>query len=112
VRDEVRLEIGKFIEGFVAAPVEVCIQRDVKGMYKKALAGEITHFTGISDPYEPPLYPEIVIDTQNETPENSAARILTQLERRWLIEPAPEPSYTVYEAEIIRSRLAKLGYIG
>jgi len=111
VRDEVRSKTMNFVEVYVATPLEVCIQRDVKGMYKKALAGEISQFTGVSDPYEPPLNPEIVIETQNETPEASAARILEELQRRWLIEPAPGPVYTTYEAEIIRSRLTKLGYI-
>jgi adenylylsulfate kinase len=111
VRDEVRSKTQNFVEVYVAAPLEVCIQRDVKGMYKKALAGEIKQFTGVSDPYEPPLHAEVVIDTQKETPEASAARILEYLEGRWLIEPAPEPSYTGPEAESIRSRLAKLGYI-
>jgi len=111
VRDEVRSKTLNFVEVYVATPVEVCIQRDVKGMYKKALAGEIRQFTGVSDPYEPPLNPEIVIETQNETPEASAARILEELQRRWLIEPAPAPVYTTYEAESIRSRLTKLGYI-
>jgi adenylylsulfate kinase len=96
---------------YVATPLEVCIQRDVKGMYKKALAGEIKQFTGVSDPYEPPFQPEIVIDTQKETPEESAARVLKELERRWLIEPEPQPVYTAHEAERIRSRLANLGYI-
>ena len=111
IRDEVRLKTPNFVEVYVAAPLEVCIQRDVKGMYKKALAGEIKNFTGVSDPYEPPIHPEIVIDTQKETPEDSAARILQELERRWLIEPASEPAYTAHEAESIRSRLARLGYI-
>jgi len=111
VRDEVRLKTQNFVEVYVSAPLEVCIQRDVKGMYKKALAGEIKNFTGVSDPYEPPIHPEIVIDTQKETPGDSAARILQELERRWLIEPAPEPAYTAREAESIRSRLARLGYI-
>jgi len=111
VRDEVRSKTQNFVEVYVAAPLEVCIQRDVKGMYKKALAGEIKQFTGVSDPYEPPVHPEIVIDTQKETPESSAARVLEELERRWLIDPAPEPAYNAYEAESIRSRLANLGYI-
>lgn len=111
VRDEVRSKIQHFVEVYVAAPLEVCIQRDVKGMYKKALAGEIKHFTGVSDPYEPPLQPEIVIDTQKETPEDSAAEVLQELERRWLVEPAPQPAYSALEAESIRSRLANLGYI-
>jgi adenylyl-sulfate kinase len=111
IRDEVRSKTLNFVEVYVATPLEVCLQRDVKGMYKKALSGEIKQFTGISDPYEPPTHPEIVIETEKETPEDSTNRILHELERRWLIEPAPEPAYTTSEADSIRSRLTKLGYI-
>jgi adenylylsulfate kinase len=111
VRDEVRSKIENFIEVYVETPLDLCIQRDVKGMYKKALAGEMKNFTGISDPYEPPLHPEILIQTQKESPEESAARILGRLERMGLIEPAHEPAYTSDEAEKIRARLARLGYI-
>jgi adenylylsulfate kinase len=111
VRDEVRSKIENFVEVFVDTPLELCIQRDVKGMYKKALAGEMKNFTGISDPYEPPLHPEIVIHTQKESEQESAARILGSLERMGLIEPAHEPAYTSDEAEKIRERLEKLGYI-
>jgi adenylylsulfate kinase len=111
VRDEVRSKIENFIEVFVDTPLELCIQRDVKGMYKKAIAGEMKNFTGISDPYEPPLNAEIVIQTQKESEQESAARILGSLERMGLIEPAHEPAYTSVEAEKIRERLEKLGYI-
>jgi adenylylsulfate kinase len=111
VRDEVRSKIENFVEVFVDTPLELCIQRDVKGMYKKAIAGEMKNFTGISDPYEPPLHPEIVIHTQKESEQESAARILGSLERMGLIEPAHEPAYTSDEAEKIRERLEKLGYI-
>ena len=111
VRDEVRSKIENFIEVYVETPLDLCTQRDVKGMYKKALAGEMKNFTGISDPYEPPLHPEILIQTQKESPEESAARILGRLERMGLIEPAHEPAYTSDEAEKIRARLARLGYI-
>jgi len=111
VRDEVRSKIENFIEVYVETPLDLCIQRDVKGMYKKALAGDMKNFTGISDPYEPPLHPEILIQTQKESPEESAARILGRLERMGLIEPAHEPAYTSDEAEKIRARLARLGYI-
>jgi adenylyl-sulfate kinase len=90
VRDEVRSKIENFIEVYVETPLDLCIQRDVKGMYKKALAGEMKNFTGISDPYEAPLHPEILIQTQKESPEESAARILGRLERMGLIEPAHE----------------------
>jgi adenylyl-sulfate kinase len=79
VRDEVRERIGRFVEVFVDVPLEVAIQRDVKGLYKKALAGEIRGFTGVDDPYEPPLDPELVIRTDKETPEESAGRLLSAL---------------------------------
>jgi len=111
VRDEVRSKIENFVEVFVDTPLELCIQRDVKGMYKKAIAGEMKNFTGISDPYEAPLNPEIVIQTQKESEQESAVRILGSLERMGLIEPAHEPAYTSDEAEKIRERLEKLGYI-
>jgi adenylylsulfate kinase len=58
----------------------VAIERDVKGLYKKALAGEIRQFTGVNDPYEPPLDPEVIVRTAEETPEQSAARVLAKLE--------------------------------
>ncbi len=114
VRDEVRAGVSKnsvFVEIFVDTPLEVCIQRDVKGMYKKALAGEMKGFTGIDDPYEPPMNPELVIKTIEENEQQSAARILGKLEQMGLIEPAHEPAYTPEEAEKIRERLEKLGYI-
>ena len=76
IRDEVRRLIGSFLEVHVECPLEVCIQRDVKGMYKKALAGELAHFTGVSDPYEAPLKPDLVLFTHQETPEESSRRVL------------------------------------
>jgi adenylylsulfate kinase len=111
VRDEVRSKTENFVEIFVDTPLELCIQRDVKGMYKKALAGEMKNFTGISDPYEPPLHPELVIETQNEGPEQSAARILEKLEQLGFVEPVHEPAYAPAEGESIRERLAILGYV-
>jgi adenylyl-sulfate kinase len=85
VRDMVRRETTNFIEVFVNAPLEVCIQRDVKGMYVKAMAGEIPNFTGVSDPYEPPENAEIVIPTHSETPEQSADRIVAYLQEHGFI---------------------------
>ena len=76
VREHVRRLIGSFLEVHVNCPLEVCIQRDVKGMYKKALAGELAHFTGVSDPYEEPLNPELVLFTDRETPQESAQKVL------------------------------------
>jgi adenylylsulfate kinase len=112
IRDEVRSKTQNFIEVFVNTPLELCVKRDVKGMYKKAFAGEIKNFTGVTDPYEPPLNPEIVIETQKEEPETSAASILESLERMGFIDPADEPAYSADDAEIIRDRLVKLGYMG
>ncbi len=79
IRREVRAKIRNFVEVFVECPLEVLVQRDVKGLYKKALAGEIKNFTGVSDPYEPPEHPEVVVHTDKETPEESADRIWAKL---------------------------------
>jgi adenylylsulfate kinase len=81
VRDQVRRNVGKdFIEVFVDAPLEVCAERDVKGLYKKAFSGEIPQFTGVSDPYEPPAAPELHIKTHEEEPRESARRVIARLE--------------------------------
>src|ERR687886_2507438 len=69
-------EFGAFVEVFVDASVEACAERDVKGLYAKAFAGEIKEFTGVSDPYEPPSDPEIHVRTEDESPEESARRVL------------------------------------
>jgi adenylylsulfate kinase len=92
IRDEAREVMGdRFIEVFVKASVEICAERDVKGLYEKAFKGEIKEFTGVSDPYEPPLNPELTLDTEHETAEDSAGRILSLLEERQLI-PAAQPA--------------------
>jgi len=89
LRDEARELMGdRFVEAYVKASVEVCAERDVKGLYEKAFAGEIKEFTGVSDPYEPPLDPELTLDTENESPEESAEKILAYLEQRELIPSA------------------------
>jgi adenylylsulfate kinase len=89
LRDEARELMGdRFIEAYVKASVEVCAERDVKGLYEKAFAGEIKEFTGVSDPFEAPVDPELTLDTENESPEESAAKILAYLEERELIPAA------------------------
>jgi adenylyl-sulfate kinase len=76
-RDEVRARIGRFVEVYMTAPLDVLAARDVKGLYRRAQAGEIENFTGLSDPYEPPLDPEVVCHTDGrEAPEESAQRII------------------------------------
>jgi adenylylsulfate kinase-like enzyme len=81
IREEARAEIGNFIEVYVKCSLEECIQRDVKGMYARALRGEIPNFTGVSDPYEPPLCPEVTVDTGAENVAESLSKILHQLAR-------------------------------
>ena len=89
-RDQVRslMAAGDFVEVFVDCPVDVCEQRDVKGLYKKARAGEIKEFTGVSAPYEAPLRPELTIDTSGQSVEESAKQILAYLERQGIVPPA------------------------
>ncbi len=88
VRDQVRRNIGEdFIEVFVDAPLEVCAERDVKGLYKKAFSGEIPQFTGVSDPYETPAAPELHIKTDEETPQESARRVIAHLEEAGYLKP-------------------------
>lgn len=79
IRSHAREEIGNFIEVFVKCPVEVCKERDVKGMFKKALNGEIDNFTGVSHPYEEPENPEIVLETDKEKPEESVEKVIKKL---------------------------------
>ncbi len=81
IREEVREKIGDFVEVFVNAPLAVCEERDVKGLYKRARAGEIKNFTGISDPYEPPANPEVECRTDLETLEESVAKVIGALEK-------------------------------
>lgn len=80
IREEARKEIGRFVEVFVNCDVDECIKRDVKGLYKKALNGEIKNFTGISDPYEKPSDPEIVVYTAKESEQESVDKIIKGLE--------------------------------
>ena len=93
-RDQVRRRIIDFVEVFVDAPLEVCAERDVKGLYKKAFAGEIEQFTGVSDPYEPPAAPDLVLKTDEEMPEESAHKVIEKLEfYGYLWSPAKDTEY-------------------
>jgi adenylylsulfate kinase len=88
VRDEIREMIGEgFIEVYVDTPLSVCEERDVQGLYKKARSGEIPQFTGVSDPYEPPVNPEVDLVTHDRDPEKSAAELMNYLEERGLVRP-------------------------
>jgi len=85
VREEIRSRIHNFVEVYVEVPLEVVAERDVKGLYKKAMAGEIPQFTGVSDPYEPPLHPEVMVNSAKETPEASAGKVWAKLKELGLI---------------------------
>ena len=80
IRDYNRQQIGHFVEIYVTCSIEELTRRDVKGLYKKALAGELPHFPGVSDPYEPPLNPEITVDSEREREQESLGKILSYLE--------------------------------
>ncbi len=93
-RDQVRRRIIDFIEVFVDVPLEVAAERDVKGLYKKAFAGEIGQFTGVSDPYEAPAAPDLVLHTDEETPKESARKVIEKLEfYGYLWSPSPDTEY-------------------
>lgn len=112
VRNEVRSWHDRFVEVYVKAPVDILKERDVKGMYKKALAGEIKHFTGVDDPYEPPDNPEVLVETDKESVEESVNKIVRTLELMAYIPAADSASeYSSEEEEEIKARLKDLGYI-
>lgn len=87
-REAARERIGSFVEVYVRCSIEELTRRDVKGLYARALRGEIPHFTGISDPYEPPVNPDVVVDSGAETVHESLGKILATLERLGYLEPA------------------------
>ena len=92
-RDEVRRQIVDFVEVFVDAPLEVCAERDVKGLYKKAYSGEIAQFTGVSDPYEAPAAPDLHVHTDQEEPHESAQRVIEKLEFFGYLRPQGVEAY-------------------
>jgi adenylyl-sulfate kinase len=94
-RDQVRGSVDHFVEVFVAAPLETCVRRDVKGLYASALAGRIANFTGVSDPYEPPLHPELTLHTNCEPVERSAERVLQRLGELGLTAPRLDSAVAV-----------------
>jgi len=116
IRDEVRASVqshGTFLEVYAKCPIPVLSDRDPKGLYKKALAGEIKNFTGVSDPYEEPLHPEVVCETDRETVEESAGKILRRLEELGLLPAAGATGhdYSPEEKAKLEKRLGDLGYM-
>ena len=112
IRDEVRGWHDHFVEVYVEASIECLTERDVKGLYKKALAGEIKGFTGVDDPYEAPENPEIHVNSETETVDESLGTIIRTLELMNFIPGADaESEYSEEEEEKIKARLKDLGYI-
>lgn len=109
IRDRNRELIGDFVEVYCKCSVDTCARRDPKGLYAKAFAGEIKGFTGVDDPYEEPLQPEVVVDTESEDIETSIGKILSKLEELGYLPKAE--SLSAEEEARIKKRLADLGYL-
>jgi adenylyl-sulfate kinase len=111
IRDENRKLIGRFVEVYCKCDLDTLKDRDPKGLYEKALSGEIKNFTGVSDPYEAPDKPEVIVDTAGEDIETSLNRIIATLEQLNYIPAGDGRGYSQEEEETIRQRLKDLGYI-
>lgn len=85
-RRKARKEIKNFVEVFVRCPVKICMKRDVKGMYKKALEGKIQHFTGVDDPYEEPEHPELIVDTDIESLDETVEKVIKKIQELGYLE--------------------------
>lgn len=111
IRDELRSKTTNFVEVYTKCAIDELARRDPKGLYKKALAGEIKNFTGVSDPYEAPNNPEIVCDTEAESLPESLDKIIRSLELMGLVPAAADSSVSPAEETEIRQRLTALGYL-
>ncbi|HEV8649338.1 MAG TPA: adenylyl-sulfate kinase [Actinomycetes bacterium] len=110
-RERVRASVDDFVEVFVDAPLATCAERDPKGLYARAMAGDIPNFTGVSDPYEPPAAPEVTVHTHIETVDASVQRVLDALTLRGLTSD-PDEVYSSSEEEAVAARLGALGDLG
>jgi adenylylsulfate kinase len=110
-RDALRADIGPFVEIFCRAPMEVLVSRDSDKLFERAMAGEIQHVAGINAPYEEPLKPEVLLNTDVEPLDACAAKVVTTLELLGLIERVETSAYTADEEEMIKRRLHDLGYL-
>jgi len=111
VRDKAREQIGDFVEVYCRCPMEVLMQRDTKGLYDRALKNEIKHMAGVNAPYEEPLKPEVLLNTDQLSTEESAAQVIKTLELLGRISRHEGAAYTEQEEEMIRQRLEDLGYL-
>lgn len=111
IRDEIREQAQDFVEVYTRCPVEICKERDVKGLYNKALKCEIKGFTGVDDPYEEPDRPEVIVETDKESPEESLNKIIKTLKMLKFIPELEEYDYSEKEEEAVKKRLKDLGYL-
>ncbi len=111
IRDENRKMISRFVEVYCSCPIDVLKDRDPKGLYEKALRGEIKNFTGVDDPYEPPEAPEVLIESDREGVEESVNKIVKTLELMGYIPAVEGEDYSPQEEAKIKQRLKDLGYI-
>lgn len=109
-REYCRSQITNYIEVYVKCPLEVLVRRDSKGLYQQAAAGTLKNFTGISDPYEEPLQPEITLETNTKTPAECLEEIMLWLKNNNYISSGPE-TYSAGEEKILEKRLEALGYL-
>jgi adenylylsulfate kinase len=107
-RDRGREMSRNFIEIYVKCPVDVCMERDPKGLYAKAQRGEVNDIAGLHQPYEAPVNPEVICETDRETLEESAHKVIVKLEELGLL---PPENYTFEDEEKIKERLRNLGYL-
>jgi len=111
VRDKLRAEIDNFVEVYCRCPMEVLMKRGAGELFEKAQRGEIAHVAGVNAPYEEPLKPEILLNTDQLTAEQSVSQVITTLEVLGRLEKVETACYTPEEEEIIRQRLQDLGYL-
>ena len=112
-RDMIREDIIRFVEVFVKVSAEECAKRDTKGLYKKAQNGEIEQFTGVSSPYEEPLKPEVLIETDKELPEEAVGKIVMTIEKLGFLTSSSDTrkAYSAEEEKEVENRLKDLGYL-
>lgn len=111
-RDSIRDDIGRFVEVYCRCPLEVLVRRDEHGLFERAQKGEIRNVAGIDVMYEEPIKPEVVVETDRESPETGVNRIIKTAEILGYLEPAKKGAvYTRQEEELIRNRLRDLGYL-
>lgn len=111
VRDQLRRDIGRFVEVYCRCAMDILMQRGAKTLFEKAQRGEIQHVAGVNAPYEEPLTPEVLINTDHVPPEQSIEKVLQTLEGLGLIDRFESASYTPQEEAMIRKRLKDMGYL-